>query len=147
MPDPEFFHGRETVLEIGDTSATPTYTDISEFLNDATPTLSATTVDLNPFGSGAWARKLSGQKSGSFALAGYVDNGATGATAKLQALFESGARLSVNYYPTGKVTGRRFMNCTGIISSFSPKSTSTDAVSFTSEIQIDGEPTWDEVGP
>jgi predicted secreted protein len=142
MADATYYHGRETAFELGDGTVSPTFTDISQFLEDASPTLSASTVDVTPFGTGAWAHKLAGVKSGSFALAGFVDNDVNGATALLQALFESGDRTTFRYYPTGKVDGRRFMEGTGIVSSFSPKSTSTAAVTFASEVLIDGEPTW-----
>jgi predicted secreted protein len=147
MADPVYYHGRETVFELGDGTATPTYVDISAFLDDASPTLSAASIDVTPFSTSAWAHKLAGLKTGAFALAGYVDNASEGATALLQAFFESGDRTTFRYYPTGKIAGRRFMTGTGIVESFSPKSTSTAAVTFASSLMIDGEPTWSTYTP
>jgi hypothetical protein len=126
-----FSHGSLATLEIDPAGAT-SYTDISEYLNEAGVEVDIDTAETTTLGNTA-KTYIPGLEDGTFELSGLFDPAA-------DALFDSCKRVIVTfrYRPAGAGAGLPQFTGQAVLSSYGIETTVEDAATIEAEFQVTG---------
>lgn len=129
---PTFTHGSYAELGLDPAGGT-SYTDVSEYLNDMSPSQDIDAAETTTFGNGT-KTYIPGLEDATFSLSGFWDPTIDGMLSSMKRV----QFITFRYRPAGTGAGLPEYTGDAILTSYNIGSTVDDALSFEGELQVSG---------